>query len=169
MIPMPWNLITKSMYMEHFPSPQSFKLVNLIINAPILLYPIKADNIIGYSLLVNSLVFTQRRLVLGSMSLLTPIVSLLSSDPLRVWTCSDAAKSLPAFPSFFMVYSTKFCCLICHAFKAQSYACPQLKIKNPSTCPLLSQLVAEFCPKSKLLPFYPHQCHPMKILFFFSC
>lgn len=53
---MPWNLSMQPIYIVHFPSPKSFMLVNLI-NSPILLYPFKTDNIVGYSLFLNSLLF----------------------------------------------------------------------------------------------------------------
>lgn len=166
MVPMPWNLSMQPIYIVHFPSPKSFMLVNLI-NSPILLYPFKTDNIVGYSLFLNSLLFLKDSwfwVLSHCLFLLSPCCLLILSD--FEHALPQLGRWLLSLLSALTVYSTKFCCLICHAFKVQSYTSPQLTIKYPATWSLLPHLVAEFCPKSKLLPFQPHQCHPMKIYFF---
>lgn len=88
----------------HFPSPENFKVVSLI-NSLMLLYPFKADNITGYSLVLDCLFFIYRLLVLGSIPLIIPTVPWLSSNSLRV---SMHCPSLFAgcFPFFLLLCFT---------------------------------------------------------------
>lgn len=119
----------------HFPSPENLKLVSLI-NSLMLLYPLEADNITGYSLVLDFLFFIYRLLILGSIT----TVPLLSSNSPRV---SMHCPSLVAdcFPSFLLLCLTPPSSAVLYTMHSRLSLTPLFGSQpSPATCSLLPVL-----------------------------